>query len=305
VKKTGLRDGRNASGGFSDAVSVTFETAFGAHETDGLDTCLHRALQRLAESGKPPGDLVVLGFFHPGIRPRFLGVIAATPGRRLLFFPGFSASSITGYSNGGTEDDGVHHGFHLHHVTLEPENGHCHITGWPIGEPKRYVPYRIDHVSPGIRYWFGLSLRVPLDLEEIRRQTTVVIPCARSQSKRIESELSAAMEQDPQIIELPSQQALSINEFLHFDFLLLDPRLRLSNNSSAWNRYPRSPSLVIPAGPIEPLLELRRHRLQIPRLALHLAIVSSRHPARLRQRHFITGGRRGQIFHVKTSRRPF
>lgn len=199
------------------SIEISHISPYGIEGTDrDPRNPISRALDRFLRSGKPPGKITHVYFIDNRGVWRWFGLITASEGDRLIFYPGFR-ESYDGILQYRRDTMGLQHkgskGFPIDHLTLESNLLSMHFTA--PGSEHHVGPFSTSPLGEGRYLWFGLSIRAPEIFRTVRKQTTAVAGAPPTDSKRrLEVFVKAVDGQAFQGLEMPSDYQHS-SSFVH------------------------------------------------------------------------------------------
>lgn len=287
--------------GLMDKIELTQELPFApVGESTSSDSCLFRVYSKLVKSGKPAGKLNYI-FYSPQDSRTFtcspqdnktftLGTLCYTPGRQLLFFPGFTADAIHTFAEHDPRPLLSKSNFPIDHFTLEKSHRRWHITSTRAPDGKEYIkPLRVHRVSESFIHWFSVSIQDEGRLQETRRVNRMVFPCPASDADRRLSELTRARDGAIfHILHLPDESIpRKTGEFLHFDFWIdLSPTGQDLSHPSI--RPPTSSNVVQYQTPLPKKSSVRSHRVRVVDFPGAVIVIASKHKGALKYPEVIT-----------------
>lgn len=268
-----------------DKIQFTLELPFApGGETTTDDSCLFRVYSRLVKSGKPAGRLNYIFYAPQDGRFFTLGTLCYTPGRQLLFFPGFSADSIHRFAEHDPRPLLSKSNFPIDHLTLEESCTRWHITSTcaPSGK-ERIKSLRVHRLSESLIHWFSVSIQDEGKLEETKRVNRMVFPCpARDANRRLSELMKARDGAKFHIIQLHDECIpRKTGEFVHFDFWIdLSPTRQAI---PPWPiRIPTSSNVVEYQTPLPEKVPVRSHQVEVVDLPGTVVVIASKRKGTLK-----------------------
>ena len=270
-----------------DKIELTLELDFAPQgESTSDDSCLFRVYSRLVKSGQPAGTLNYIFYTPRDDRFFTLGSLCYTPGRQLLFFPGFSADYVETFSGRDNRPLPLlsKSNFPIDHFTLEKSFRRWHITSTraPSGN-ERIKSLRVHRLSESLIHWFSVSIQDEGKLEETKRVNRMVFPCpARDANRRLSELMKARDGAKFHIVQLHDECIpRKTGEFLHFDFWI-----GLSPTGQAippWPiRIPTSSNAVEYQTPLPEKVPVRSHPVEVVHFPGTVVVIASKHNGTLK-----------------------
>lgn len=269
-----------------DTIEIVWKMELGEPGRDACtSTPLRRALNQLAEEGKPFSNFVMCFFTDETKLLRWFGVFVASAGDRVIFFPGFvdSHNGIEGHKGNSLR---WQQGFKFDHATLEKDRRSWHLTSRDsadhLGGP-RTLP-----LGEGRFLWMGISIADASVLRLLNQETLIQFSCPAGDGQRRREVFRNAREgaKFPIVSLNEDGSNMGVETFLHFG-LIVGPK-GFAYYSGAELGFPiGSPYLDTPLPQVLTGIACRSHRLELS-AETDLQITVCRLPGRLKVPFTIT-----------------
>ncbi len=203
-----------------DTLEITVDVENGCH---GVDSSRHDPLSRgwrvLLQEGRSvrATSLCIYAEDVSMQNPRWLGMLALSEQRRVIFFPGLSFQPE--WIRSGNSQKGLQqHAFAVDHLTLERSGRDWHFT--TIGSDGHHPGGRAKVLSGEYVSWFGMTIASRDALASVRRRTLVRAAVPSNDLDRRYRMLRPLMQRMPQHLISLDERASRSNTTIHFSFVV-------------------------------------------------------------------------------------